>query len=68
MRGALIEAIGRAPLSALILYFWKKPLAILSVLDGVFLGATPLYWLWCLLASGVGGSLIFLAWGLQIRP
>ncbi len=63
MRGALFEAIARAPLKALMLYLWKKPRAILAVLKEVFFGATGLSWLWYLLGGGVGGAFILFAFG-----
>ena len=59
MRGALIEAIERAPIRALVLYFWKKPRAILAVLQDVFFGAGSLNWLWCLLIGAICGSFLF---------
>jgi hypothetical protein len=63
MRGAVLEAISKAPLKAAVLYAWRKPIATLIVLKDVFLGARSLHWPWYLVAASICCAFMLLSAG-----
>jgi hypothetical protein len=61
MRRALFEAIEEHPLDAVVLYAYKKPIAIFNTLKSAFSQAPGLIWMWCVLIGAMCSALLFLS-------
>lgn len=61
MRRAVFEAIEEHPVDAVVLYAYKKPIAIFGTLKSAFAKAPGLTWMWCVLIGGMCSALMFLS-------
>jgi hypothetical protein len=61
MRRAFFEAIEEHPLDAVVLYAYKKPIAIFNTLKSAFSEAPGLTWVWCILIGATCSALLLLS-------
>ncbi|HEX3754914.1 MAG TPA: hypothetical protein VHV26_07540 [Rhizomicrobium sp.] len=64
---ATLEAVEHHPIYALEIYFYMKPLAIFTTLESAVISIPDSNWLWCILAGGVGGALLFLIFDVKFE-